>query len=77
MCYGRNTRRIDSMEEKSVHIVVRIPRPLRKLIEQHLKLDTHKDLSEFVRDALREKIWKEAPELYSKLFSEIEKKPTE
>lgn len=72
MEHGRNAE-----EEKLVHLVVRIPRPLRKLIEEHLRRDTHKDLSEFVRAALREKMWKEAPELYSQLFAETPTKSAE
>lgn len=56
------------MEEKLVHMTVRVPKTLRDLIRQHIELDTHINESEFVRDALREKIRRECPELYKKQF---------
>lgn len=49
---------------------VRIPRNLKDLMKEYIALDAHKDLSELTRDALREKIQREAPELYKKLFKE-------
>ena len=51
-------------------IVVRVPTPLKDLIQEYLKKDTHKDISEFVRDACRQKIRDEAPDLYKNLFKE-------
>jgi len=56
------------MEEKLVHMTVRVPKTLRDLIKQHIELDTHINESEFVRDALREKIRRECPELYKQQF---------
>jgi len=56
------------MEEKLVHMTVRVPKTLRDLIKQHIELDTHINESEFIRDALREKIQRECPELYKKQF---------
>jgi len=57
------------MREKNlVHLGVRIPRTLKKLMQDFIELDAHKDLSELTRDALREKISRDAPELYRKLF---------
>lgn len=50
-------------------ICVMIPSPMRKLIEQFVSIDTHTNLSEFVRDALRQKLQKESPQLYRQLFS--------
>jgi len=58
------------MEEKLVHMTVRVPKTLRDLIKQHIELDTHINESEFVRDALREKIQRDAPNLHKKLFEE-------
>lgn len=58
------------MEEKLVHMTVRVPKTLRDLIKQHIKLDTHVNESEFVRDALREKIQRECPKLYKKQFEQ-------
>lgn len=47
---------------------VRVPQNLKKLMEEFISCDTCKDLSELTRDALREKIRREAPELYDQLF---------
>ena len=56
------------MEEKLVSLSVRIPRTLKQLIKDYIELNAHKDVSEFTRDALREKIQRDAPNLYKKLF---------
>jgi Arc/MetJ-type ribon-helix-helix transcriptional regulator len=55
-------------EEKLVQLNVRIPRTLKKLMKEYIKLNAHKDISEFTRDALREKIQRDAPNLYQKQF---------
>lgn len=55
-------------KENMVHLNVRVPRNLKKLMKDYIDLDTHKDLSEFTRDAIREKIQRDAPDLYKKLF---------
>jgi len=55
-------------EEKLVQLNVRIPRNLKELMKEYLSLDAHKDLSELTRDALREKIQRDAPKLYKRLF---------
>ena len=51
-------------------IVVKMPLKLRGLIERYIALNAHKDISEFVRDACREKIQRDAPGLYRGLFTE-------
>lgn len=56
------------MEEKLVPLNVRIPRTLKELIKQYIEMDAHKDVSEFTRDALRQKIERDAPELYREMF---------
>jgi len=58
--------------EKLVQLNVRIPRTLKKLMKEYIELDAHKDISELTRDALREKIQRDAPNLYKKQF---EKEP--
>ena len=55
-------------KENLIPLNVRIPRTLKELMKQYINLDAHKDLSELTRDALREKIKKDAPELYQQLF---------
>jgi len=54
--------------EKLVALNVRVPRTLKKLMKEYIDLDSHKDLSELTRDALREKIYRDAPKLYKKQF---------
>ena len=56
--------------KKMAQLNVRIPQNLKKLMKEYLELDAHKDLSELTRDALRQKIQKDAPHLYQSLFKE-------
>jgi len=61
-------------QERLVQLNVRIPRNLKELMKEYIELDAHKDISEFTRDALREKIQRDAPSLYKKQFEkELEK----
>ncbi len=55
-------------QEKMVPLNVRVPLNLKKLMKEYVELDAHKDLSELTRDALREKIQRDAPHLYGNLF---------
>ena len=57
-------------KEKMIPLSVRVPPSLKELAEKFVALDAHKDVSELTRDALREKIRREAPELYAELFKE-------
>ena len=57
-------------KEKLVALNVKVPQTLKDLMRNYVALDAHKDISELTRDALREKIKRDAPELYSKLFKE-------
>jgi Arc/MetJ-type ribon-helix-helix transcriptional regulator len=57
--------------EKQTHdavVAARVPLRLKKLVEEFIKRDAHLNESDLVRDALREKIKREAPELYQQLF---------
>jgi len=49
------------MSKEKVNINVRITPTLKKIIEKYVALDTHINLSDFARDALREKIKRDAP----------------
>ena len=51
-----------------MNINVRIPMTLKTAIGKYIDQDVHINLSEFVRDALREKIKKEMPWLYEELL---------
>jgi len=56
--------------EKMVQLNIRVPQTLKKMMKKYIELDAHKDLSELTRDALREKIRREAPDLYKSLFKQ-------
>lgn len=55
------------MDNMDVNMVVRFPRTLRDVLDAHVRRDTHMNWSEFVRDAVREKLMREAPDLYESL----------
>ena len=57
-------------KEKLVALNVKVPQTLKDLMRNYVALDAHKDISELTRDALREKIKRDAPELYSELFKQ-------
>ena len=62
------------MERKELTtICVMLPTTMRELIEQFVSMDTHTNLSEFVRDAIRQKLQKDAPHLYNQIFKEGDK----
>ncbi len=48
---------------------VRVTKPLARLVEEYLHLDAHVSKSDFVRDAIREKIKRDVPWLYNKIFN--------
>jgi Arc/MetJ-type ribon-helix-helix transcriptional regulator len=56
------------MSKKEVRINARVPRNLKDLMQQFTARDTHMNESDLIRDAIREKIQREAPELYRQLF---------
>ena len=45
-------------------------------MEKYIELDAHVTESDFVREAIREKIQRDAPELYKKLFEGKKSRPT-
>lgn len=60
------------MEVETEVLSVRVTKPLAKLVEKYLVLDAHMNKSDFVRDAIREKIKKDAPWLYEKMLGKKE-----
>jgi Arc/MetJ-type ribon-helix-helix transcriptional regulator len=60
------------MDKHEAFVGARIPSRFKELIAEFLKRDTHLNESDFVRDALREKIRRDAPELYAELFIQKE-----
>jgi Arc/MetJ-type ribon-helix-helix transcriptional regulator len=59
-------------KEETTTITFRLPLTLRDLLKEYLSLDTHMNESDFLREAVREKIKRDAPKLYKKLFEEKE-----
>ena len=59
------------MAEQTV-VSAKITPSMKKAIDQFLIHDMHISISDFVRDAVREKIRKDAPELYAELFKQKE-----
>ena len=55
---------------KYAQITVRLPTSLKTLMEKFVTLDTHLNESDLVRDAVREKIQRDAPHLYKAIFLE-------
>ncbi len=55
-------------KENMIPLNVRVPPSLKDLMLRFINCDTHKDVSELTRDAIREKIQKDAPQLYAQLF---------
>ena len=49
------------MSKGTVNVNVRITPTLKKIIEKYIDQDTYINLSDFARDALREKIKRDAP----------------
>ena len=59
------------MGEKEFTILnVRIPKTMREIIDVIVRADMHSNVSEFVREAIREKIKREAPQLVKNLLEE-------
>lgn len=71
-CHTKKTQGSKMVKENMIALNVRIPPSLKWLMNRYLALDTHKDLSELTRDALREKIKRDAPQLYTDLFQQKE-----
>lgn len=53
---------------------VRITKSMTRIIDKFLVIDSHVTKSDFVRDAIRDKIRKEAPHLYLEMFEGEENK---
>ena len=56
--------------EKEVRITARVPRALKKLMQQFEALSCHMNESDLIRDSIREKIQHDAHQLYSRLLKE-------
>jgi len=54
-------------KKELTNLNVKIPTTLKKLLEEHVKHDLHTNISEFTREAIRQKLEREAPDLLKKL----------
>jgi len=54
---------MEPKEKEFTVLVVRIPQTMRDIMDQIIRADTHSNISEFVRDAIRQKIQRENPGL--------------
>lgn len=59
--------------EKTKVVSCRVPDRLAQLIERVCKLDMHVNPADFIRDAIREKIQRDYPELAKQLILEVTK----
>jgi Arc/MetJ-type ribon-helix-helix transcriptional regulator len=58
----------EESEEELLVITVKVTKSLHEMIKRFLRLDAHVTLSDFVRDAIREKIKRDAPWLYEEML---------
>jgi len=63
------------MRKRDAYIGVRVPKRLKELIQKVVEVDAHLNEADFVRDAIREKIQRDAPELYKQLFKDASEAP--
>ena len=54
---------MESKDKEFTVLVVRVPQTMRDIMDQIIRADTHSNISEFVRDAIRQKIQRENPGL--------------
>ena len=57
-------------EREQILITLQIPATMKDLIERIVSADTHSNMSEFIRDAIRQKIQREQPGLMQALVRE-------
>ena len=62
------------MVDAEVYVTARLPGKLREILRAHVARDTHMNESEFVRAAVREKLQREAGDLYESLV-QAKRKP--
>ena len=71
MYFGCKTMETQDTQKSEAAISARIPGTLKQLMKRFIAMDAHVNESEFIRDAIREKIQRDAPELYRQLFREV------
>jgi len=61
-----------STETKLEFVGIKISKNFLKAIDLYVSRDTHSNRSEFIRTAIREKLKRDVPELWSKILSNID-----
>lgn len=56
---------------KTKVVATRVTCRTSELIDEFCRRDGHVNVADFVRDAIREKLQREAPELYRRFFEEV------
>lgn len=64
------------MSEANIYLTARLPAKLSHILKAHVSRDTHMNESEFVRDAIREKLQREAGDLYESIVHESGSRPS-
>jgi len=59
------------MSRETVNVNVRITPTLKKIIEKYIDQDTYINISDFARNALREKIKRDAPWLIDEMLKKM------
>jgi len=55
-------------KNQTASIGVRVTFNMKNLMDRFLEMDTHISYGDLIRDAVREKIRRDAPELYAEMF---------
>jgi len=55
------------MTERQAYLTIRMPKTLRELLKAHVSHGLHMNESDFVRESIREKLQREAPDLYQSI----------
>ncbi|MCK4482851.1 hypothetical protein KAU55_06455, partial [Candidatus Bathyarchaeota archaeon] len=61
---------MSTLEKQDAVVSARVPIKLKRLVEEFIHKDTHLNESDLLREALREKIRREAPDLYRRILQE-------
>jgi hypothetical protein len=56
--------------EKTKVVATRVTMRTSELIDEFCRRDGHVNIADFIRDSIREKLQREAPELYRRFFEE-------
>jgi Arc/MetJ-type ribon-helix-helix transcriptional regulator len=58
------------MKDKTKIVAARVTEATLEILNEYCSRNAHINISDFIRDAIREKIQRDAPQLYMRLFKE-------